>query len=66
MVDALSIIDSARSKIPSNAKLLVAWVVEGTIIHAAQANMTQADIRQVADSLLQSALPQTQDILRSG
>jgi len=50
--DTRTVLDNIRSKIPGDAKLLVAWYREdgGTLV-LAQANMSQADIDKVADSL---------------
>ena len=65
MADARTTLDAARAKVPPDAKLLVAWVADG-VVHAAQSNMSQADVRQLADSLARSALPQTRNIVRAG
>lgn len=65
MSDARTTLDAARAKIPPGAKLLIAWVEGDGVVRAAQANLSQADVRQIADSLVRSALPQTQHILRA-
>ncbi|HRH13164.1 MAG TPA: hypothetical protein PK225_02310 [Azonexus sp.] len=56
MKDTRTVLDNMRAKIPPGAKLLVAYLGEHGELRCAQANCTQRDIEQFADSLKVNAL----------
>ena len=52
--------DTVRNKVPPKAKVMVVWMEENSsIIHAAQANVSIADIGNMVSALKASTLPQT-------
>lgn len=54
--DTRSVLDGVRNKIPPNAKMIVCWMDSDGSVRAAQANMTQTDVSQVAD-MLRASVP---------
>ena len=58
MKDARQFLDDVRAKIPGNAKAVVLWLEPDSIVlHAAQANVSVADIGRMVDALKHAALP---------
>lgn len=57
MKDAKSVLDGVRAKIPSEAKLLVAWQrPDGGVLVLSQANLSQEDLSKFVASLQQATL----------
>lgn len=60
MKDTREFMDTVRNKVPPKAKVMVVWMEENSsIIHAAQANVSIADIGNMVSALKASTLPQT-------
>lgn len=58
MKDARLFLDAIRLKMPSDAKAVVLWLEPGSpVLHAAQANVSIADIGRMVDALKHAALP---------
>lgn len=51
MIDARTVLDNVRARIPSGARLLVAYIDDNGILRLAQANCAQKDVEQIADSV---------------
>lgn len=51
MKDTRTVLDNVRVRIPPGAKLLVAYVDDNGLLRCAQANCSQRDVEQIADSL---------------
>jgi hypothetical protein len=58
MMDARLFLDEVRTKMPGNAKAVVLWLEPGSpVLHAAQANVSVADIGRMVEALKYSSLP---------
>jgi hypothetical protein len=54
--DTRTVLDAVRNKIPPDAKMIICWIGADGFLHASQANMNQADVASMADSLHASTL----------
>lgn len=56
MKDPRTVIDNVRTRIPSGAKLLVAYVDDLGIVRLAQANCDQSDVLNFGNAIAASAM----------
>jgi hypothetical protein len=63
--DTRTVLDAVRTKVPPNAKMLVCWIGADGFLHASHANMNQADLVRVADSLHASSMTMPGGLVRA-
>ena len=56
MKDSRTVLDNVRARIPAGAKTLVAYIDNNGTLRLAQANCSQADINQMANTILVSVM----------
>lgn len=56
MKDARIVLDNVRSQIPTGAKLLISYIDNNGVLRLSQANCTQTDVENIADSIKASCM----------
>ena len=55
MKDTRIVLDNVRMRIPGDAKLVVAYIDKNGVLRLAQANCSQADVKEIGNTIFAAA-----------